>query len=841
MEFIEGLSSNLTMTEFTTNQIQLNQYLLECVEWLDVRLSNFTITNVTTAKDHMINIAKTHVELMQGITVNEVEAISMQILSSTITEIDMCNLTSGIYVKESSIGIFKNSKISSSGSTSTLYGGALNIQNSNSTMRNMTFENNIAQTGGAIHISCDTYDICQNIISDSTFSNNFAVQQGGAISYDFRRPDISNLEFINNQAAYGPNIASYPVRIVNSVRMDEQIVLTNVTSGMTYHETITMLLVDYDSQTMNLINISQVNIVPVTSGATLQGVDYSVLVNGQADSDNLQFVYGPGQDNIEYVATCDLIDQNKVSYLTLPTNNSIDVSFRYCMPGEQVINNSTCSTWSAGTYSFIWNSTECKSCMDNAVWLGGAEVFVSDEHWRLNGNSTDILFWPRPQSCKGGYKPQLEHPVEWETGYKGHLWARWDIIDGKKYQRISTYQWSKCPNAILNGFLVWLVMILAFAYLLILIITTIRKKKENQTSILLRIMTNYLQLIAAAYSFNLRFPESFIEIFGSVEILGSSSDAFLSFDWFVEDTEIKFFTPSTEIFKVFLTIFLPIALILIFVFIWVLLYLISSKKFGDLRRNVIISIICTMFLLHPNITKQALSLFECIDVGNNDLRVRMHMDFKWYSSDHMKWIGIVGMPCLIIWVITVPVVAFIILFKNRDHLDDEKIKRYYLILYQGLTKKVFYWEFINTIRKVLLIALNSILSILSVIYRILICIILLITVERLQQKLKPYSQKDNNEIEIKAIIAGTIVLFWGLIFEEGAKYNYPRFNTMAFGVIIVYNTHFIMNWTYLFLDSLNFKNENLRTFLKIYSYLVCKHKVRQEKKSDDQDIKKEEK
>ena len=73
-------------------------------------------------------------------------------------------------------------------------------------------------------------------------------------------------------------------------------------------------------------------------------------------------------------------------------------------------------------------------------------------------------------------------------------------------------------------------MILAFAYLLVLIVTTIRKKKENQTSILLRIMTNYLQLIATAYSFNLRFPESFIEIFGSVEILGSSSDAFLSFD-----------------------------------------------------------------------------------------------------------------------------------------------------------------------------------------------------------------------------------------------------------------------------------------------------------------------
>ena len=56
----------------------------------------------------------------------------------------------------------------------------------------------------------------------------------------------------------------------------------------------------------------------------------------------IQFVYGPGWNNIEYIATCDLIDSDKVSYLNLPTNNSIDVSFRYCQPDEVVINYKTC-------------------------------------------------------------------------------------------------------------------------------------------------------------------------------------------------------------------------------------------------------------------------------------------------------------------------------------------------------------------------------------------------------------------------------------------------------------------------------------------------------------------
>ena len=302
---------------------------------------------------------------------------------------------------------------------------------------------------------------------------------------------------------------------------------------------------------------------------------------------------------------------------------------------------------------------------------------------------------------------------------------------------------------------------------------------------------------------------------------------------------MKFFAPSTEIFKVFLSIFLPIALILIFTSIWALVYLLSSKKFGDLKRNIIISVVCILFLLHPNITKQALSLFECISVGNNDMRMRMHMEYKWYSNDLLVWIGIVGVPCMIIWVIAAPVVAFIILFKNRDYLENESIKKYYLILYQGLNREVFYWEFINTVRKVLLIALNSILSVLSIIYWLLLCIVLLITVERLQQKLKPHMLKDNNGAEIKAIIAGTTVLFWGIIFEEGSRYNYSRFNTMALGIIIIYNTHFVLCWTYLFLGSFKIKNENLRAFIRVFGCFVCKYKARKAKEvSQNEDSKK---
>ena len=179
---------------------------------------------------------------------------------------------------------------------------------------------------------------------------------------------------------------------------------------------------------------------------------------------------------------------------------------------------------------------------------------------------------------------------------------------------------------------------------------------------------------------------------------------------------------------------------------------------------------------------------------------------------------------MIVWVIAVPIFAFMILFKNRNKLEDDSVKKYYLILYQGLTRKVYYWEFINTIRKVAIIGLSTILSVISISYRLLLCILVLVIVERLQQRLQPYKLKDNNEIEIYAIIAGTTVLLSGLIFEESAEDNYYAFEAMGLILIATYNSIFLLKWTYLFLSSLNFKNEKFRKGVEIYGYLICSHK-----------------
>ena len=77
---------------------------------------------------------------------------------------------------------------------------------------------------------------------------------------------------------------------------------------------------------------------------------------------------------------------------------------------------------------------------------------------------------------------------------------------------------------------------------------------------------------------------------------------------------------------------------------------------------------------------------------------------------------------LVIWVVGLPLLALGIITKYRKHLEDEKMKKYFLILYQGLKPQTYYWEFLNTFRKFLILVINVTLSSVEDNYRILIAL-----------------------------------------------------------------------------------------------------------------------
>ena len=179
---------------------------------------------------------------------------------------------------------------------------------------------------------------------------------------------------------------------------------------------------------------------------------------------------------------------------------------------------------------------------------------------------------------------------------------------------------------------------------------------------------------------------------------------------------------------------------------------------------------------------------------------------------------------IFIWIFGSIVFALLILIRNRDYLEDTKIKRYFLILYQGLRPKTFYWEFVNTIRKVIIVIINVILANYSGMYRVLLSVFVLVDILRFQIYLKPYKDPNNNEIEMKAIIVGSFIIYRGTIFVTEST-SYVVMNIFLLIMLFASNIYFVLVWNLHLLLSLDSKSKYISVLLFILSIILNQRKL----------------
>jgi hypothetical protein len=617
--------------------------------------------------------------------------------------------------------------------------------------------------------------------------------QGGAIYYNYKKPVLQDIVNTNNSAPYGPDLASYAVKIRMMSKTTDEMQVDNVGSDIVIPQTLYFELLDYDNQVMVLNNINQIVITPVNANiSSVSGTNSELLKNGVASFDSLKAIAVPGSSGVMYRATSKAIDTQKLNeiYGSNVNQNLISFNFRKCQPGEFIKDGNKCDVCSGGSYSFDWNSKICHTCMNDAVCLGGTMIEVRSEYWRFTTNSTKIIEWINKDACKGGYHPNNEHPVECKAGYKGILCSEWDIKDGEKYQKVSDYEWEKCPSIVVNSIRVIGLGILVFIFFMILIAINVRKTKDSEVSILMRIMTNYLQIITTSSSFSSKYPTVVVDSLAPVQRFGGASDTFLSFDCFITDYEIKGPFPENSYFKLFLTAILPLILTMIVGIIWTIVHFVSRKWAPDLKRCLIISFISIMFLLHPKLTEQSISVFRWVTIDDEKSRMRIDTKVDWYSNEHLSWCVFLGLPILVVYVIGAPLLALILIAKNIRKSPQNKIRQYFLIFYQGLKHDKFYWEFVNTLRKVFLVFF----LLLSGYSQVLLSTALLVASARLQIKLKPYKNMENSKIELMAITAGIVVLLSSLVFQQEESIGF--LNVIAIIFVIVVNLIFIFEWLY---------------------------------------------
>ena len=489
-------SASLTLSNIEASSLSIDDYLISMSNWFNITIQNATISSISSTSDVIIYSLISSINLIQNVSLSNMNTTGLILDQSNTTTISVLNLLSmdkGVIVRSNSAILnLSNSTFVQLGSSNILYGGAIDVIGSILNITNWNFEQNQAKSGDAISIRWSSNKYWDNHYNITRFKDNKAEQQGGAIYYNFKRPEMINCLFNSNDAPYCPILASYPIKIVEQSSLNTSIVYSNVPSGIKMDSPLVFALQDYDGQTIP-DSIYQIKINAVSLRASTTGYNSAKATSGVATFNNLIFVSSPGAQHITFKATSNAIDFSKNKALNISNFSTIDISFRFWMPGESQISSSLWQTWAPGTYSFVWNSTDCQNWLSNAVWAGGTDIEVNPEYcdwpfpaawlggfypesefpvkwttdievnpeyWRISTNSTTILDWPFPAAWLGGFYPESEFPVKWTTGYKGYLCSEWDIVDGEKYVKASGDKCSKCSIPIVNALKFWGVIIL---------------------------------------------------------------------------------------------------------------------------------------------------------------------------------------------------------------------------------------------------------------------------------------------------------------------------------------------------------------------------------------------
>ena len=794
------LSSQATLSGLDFSHVNSNSLLLQMMDWDSIDLRNLTMYNTTISEGNFIKIDKSRGVEIKDIVIENISKIIIHIEDSNVTEVTNINITSWLESFEiisSTVTNITDSSFISNGGSSISHGGAIYLRNSDVNIYNTTFQSNKALSGGAISFKCSSLDLWNLNVQNCTFRDNIGLEQGGAIYYNYLNPTLRDNLFTNNTASYGENFASYPVKVgLVGQPHNGTITVNDVGSGIELEEDLEIALFDFDDQIMSLDITSQIIILSNDQTShQIGGTNGVVVKNGIATFNSLSATSDPGSSNKLFSVSSRTIDLDKIStiYGNSITQPTMVMNFRYWKPGEQVLGGKW-SEWSTGTYSLQWNSTTWQDCMNDAVCLNG-QISVDKGFWRRTNTSTFLPQCINEEACTGGYNNSTDgSPVTWKTGYRGTLCSSWTISNGVKYQKVNDFECQKWPAPFLNAVRVFGVIFIIFAFFLLLIIINVRKYKESQLSVLLRIMTNYLQLATTSLSMSANYPNSLMDAFIPVKRLGGSSETFLSFDCFITDYEITGPFSSNAAFKLFLLGFLPIVLFGIVTLIWFVVYLVKKKLIKDMKRNLTISFISIVFLLHPKMTEQSINTFRCVQIDDNRMVSRIELEVGWYSSEHLKWWFLIAFPILVFWVISMPLAAFILIKKNIKEDENNRIKKYFLILYQGLKPNRFYWEFVNTLRKILILGVFLLPGDLTIVFA---AFVLLLTA-RAQIQLNPYKYKENNEVEILAIAAGMVTTLSGLIYNSDDQVN--SLNYLIISIVVVLNTLFVFKWIVLFLE-----------------------------------------
>ncbi|KAL4492984.1 hypothetical protein ABPG72_020763 [Tetrahymena utriculariae] len=717
-------------------------------------------------------------------------------------------------------------------------GTAINTLNSDLKIQACTFSGNVAQNyGGAIFFLGDINDQnSQLMFYGSTFINNVAriggayYMQGVPIYEDSSSPVVmaNNLALI-----YGKNSADYPRSIqliyngyILKYKNSQQTPVINISnygSGQNPGSMVIQLLgsdgkIFYAENTYCTVALNYV-ISSKPNTAQLIGTTrpiFSDLVKG-FNITGINFILKP-PDSLKLSITCDAI--KNPSTISSSNSNSYDTSYSFplimtmrdCVVGEIYQPSSgQCYACPEGKYSLIQGAESCLTCPKVGVEKceGYNNMKIQAGYWRKNTSSDIIVECTNLQSnCIGGSSNQ--------TCYEGHIGALCEEcdIDGiiwpQRWSHSSQYTCGLCTEISGNvlkivGISLWTLFSIYLSvsssielvkynitrniFILLGAITAGKStEKSNQTSVLIKILTSYFQIIAVLFTFNLSTPDAFSNVSNTIgnpsKQMGMSMNCFLI--TFSGKIPITYFSLIWMLVNPLLYVGLSIVIFLVYA-----TAMFFKKKISESQKSVSY-IWCTCIFLfitfQPSIVSAYISTASCRTIGDTNY-IKANVSLECYSSQHISYMLKLILPVLALWVFIIPLLFFVKLYNNRKSIYEKSSLKYaFGYLYQEYNPRAYLWEFVKMFEKIMIIIFINIYDSDVKVKGVLsfMCIIIYLI---LSYMFKPYHDIVLNRLDQLANEVCSISIIIG-VFINNNDYSYLVY--LGYILLIGFNAYFLI-------------------------------------------------
>jgi hypothetical protein len=152
-------------------------------------------------------------------------------------------------------------------------------------------------------------------------------------------------------------------------------------------------------------------------------------------------------------------------------------------------------------------------------------------------------------------------------------------------------------------------------------------------SIYLKILMNYLQIIAIIHSIDLRWPFYTNDFLKANSQAASVTNEVLSFDCIIHDYEIQ---QEPIHIKAMIGVIMPFVMF----FAIFVMFLLNFLKTGKSQKNrIIMSLVVLCIFLQPSVLKQLFDNLNCKRIGD-EIFLTKQMNLKCNDDSHQKWVFI---------------------------------------------------------------------------------------------------------------------------------------------------------------------------------------------------------